>query len=351
WRDRTFKGDRSRFPILADTGFYDVESRGPFQAYEATRQLGSHLLVIGAHDGFVGHMRGPFPQYTRWFDHYVRGIDNGINREPSVSLYLSNGSREQLLGGHYTHLQGRRWPLAHTHWTRLYLSAARSATARSLNDGSLALTRDGASSTQIYPFHPADALASDPHTTAAVAGLGIDQLATVVPQLTRMDVPELTSLTYTTPALEHAVNAVGPASLDVFASSVTTETDLVAVIADVWPDGTAHPVASGQLRTSFPDVDAARSLTDPAGDIVDPYTRFAAKDSAAPGTVREYHVELPPIGNHFAAGHRLRLYVLGTSAYMEPPAPGANTLSIGGGTPSRLLLPTVGTRLAAALAK
>ncbi|MEA2148081.1 MAG: uncharacterized protein QOG59_3668 [Solirubrobacteraceae bacterium] len=341
WLDRTYKGNPANIPVLADTGFYDVESRGPFLAYRATRDQGSHLLVIGAHDGSPAGSGGPFPHYARWFDHFVRGVDNGVDREAPVSLYLSNGSREELLAGHDTHLEGSDWPLPGTRWTRLYLSAAPSGTAHSVNDGTLALGPDPSAATQTYPFHPSNALATDPHTTATVAGLGIDQLATYFPQLTRMDLAEPTSLTYTTVALKTAVNAVGPASLDVFASSTAPETDLVAVVADVWPDGTAHPVATGQLRTSFPGVDLARSLTDPeTGDIVEPYSDFAAKDQALPGTSRQYHVELPPIGNHFAAGHRIRLYVVGTSAYQQPPAPGANTLSIGGITPSRLLLPT-----------
>lgn len=341
WRDRAYRGDASDVPILADTGFYDVEARGPFLAYRATRALGSHLLVIGAHDGSPAGSGGPFPHYARWFDHHVRGIDNGVDREPPVSLYLSNGSREELLAGRFTHLEGDDWPLPGTRWTRLYLSPSRSGTARSLNDGTLALDPAPAGASQTYPFHPSNALATDPHTTATVAGLGIDQLATLLPQLTRMDLAEPTALTYTTPPLKEAVNAVGPASLDVWASSSAPETDLYAVVADVWPDGTAHPVATGQLRTSFPRVDRSRSLKDPAtGDLVEPYADFSAKDPAPPGTVREYHVEMPPIGNRFGAGHRIRLYMLGTSAYMQPPLPAVDTLAIGGATPSRLILPT-----------
>jgi putative CocE/NonD family hydrolase len=341
WQDRTYKGNPANIPVLADTGFYDVESRGPFLAYRATRDVGSHLLVIGAHDGSPAGSGGPFPHYTRWFDHFVRGIDNGADREAPVSLYLSNGSREELLAGHTTHLEGTDWPLPDTKWTRLYLSPAASGTAKSINDGTLALAPDASAATQTYPFHPSNAFATDPHTTAAVAGLGLDQFATFFPQITRMDLAEPTSLTYTTAPLQAAVNAVGPASLDVFASSSAPETHLYAVIADVWLDGTAHPVAVGMLNTSFPGVDRGRSLIDPAtGDLVQPYSDFSAKDSALPGTSREYHVELPPIGNHFATGHRIRLYVVGTSGYQQPAAPGANTLSIGGITPSRLILPS-----------
>jgi uncharacterized protein len=59
-----------------------------------------------------------------------------------------------------------------------------------------------------------------------------------------------------------------------------------------------------------------------------------------PLQTREYHIEFWPIGNHFAAGHRLRVYVLGTSDFMMPYW-GVNAVSIGGATPSRLLLPVL----------
>ena len=35
---------------MAD-GFFDVESRGAFQAFQELRGDGAHLLVVGAHDG------------------------------------------------------------------------------------------------------------------------------------------------------------------------------------------------------------------------------------------------------------------------------------------------------------
>jgi putative CocE/NonD family hydrolase len=349
WNDRVFKGDVNHIPILADDGFYDVESRGAFQAYMNTRQDGSHLLVIGAHDGFTGGTTGAFPQYARWFDHYVRGVDNGVNREPAVNLYLAQGSHEQLINGHFTHVTGSDWPLPGTQWTRLYLSPTASGTTQSINDGSLATHAGAAPVVQRYPFAPSDAYATDTHTTATVSGTGVGQVnmntaATAVPALTDMQAAEPVSLTYTTPPFATPVDAVGPASLDVFLSSTTNPTDIAAVLADVWPDGTAHAVANGQLRTAYPQINAARSQYDPkTGDVVDPYPDFSAQDPAAPLATREYHVEILPIGNHFGAGHRLRLYIVGTSAAMQGAAPGVNSVSVGGVTPSRLLFPTIGS--------
>jgi uncharacterized protein len=113
----------------------------------------------------------------------------------------------------------------------------------------------------------------------------------------------------------------------------------------VWPNGTAYPVATGALRTSYPNVIPQLSLFDARGDIVGPYNNFSVADPAVPGTTREYHVEILPIGNHFAAGHRIRVYILGTPVDQLGAAPGINTVSLGGVTASRLLLPTVGNPL------
>ena len=63
WRERSFPGPKGppTIPILAATGFYDVESRGPFETFQAARGSGSRLLVIGAHDGAAGGTRRRLP--------------------------------------------------------------------------------------------------------------------------------------------------------------------------------------------------------------------------------------------------------------------------------------------------
>ena len=345
WQDRTFKGDRDQIPILADTSFYDVEPRGPFLAFNATEKYGSHLLVCGAHDGFPAGTPGPFPQYLNWFNHYLLGQPLSAANQPVVSLCLSNGSREQFLADNLTKVTGPSWPLPGTQWTRLYLSAAKSGTVASLNDGSLSLEPQS-SAQQSYPFVPSEATETDVHTMGVIAADGLDQAATTLPALTNLSLSGPTSLTYTSPPLQSAINAVGPSSLDVSVASSDPVTDLYVVVADVWPDGAAFPVATGSLRTSYPDLIKPFTLFDAAGDIVDPYTNFSVSDPALPGTTREYHVEIPPIGNHFAAGHRIRVYILGTPFDQLGSLPGLNTVSLGGVTASRLILPTNGSGVA-----
>lgn len=100
--------------------------------------------------------------------------------------------------------------------------------------------------------------------------------------------------------------------------------------------------AAGALRTEYPTIDPSRSLVDRRGQVVDPYNVYSSSDPAAPGQTREYQVELLPMGNQFAVGSRIRVYVLGAPADQSGAPPGVNTVGLGGATPSRLLLPSVG---------
>ena len=274
WQQRTFQGDLDQIPILADTSFYDVEPDGPFAAFNATKQYGSHLLVYGAHDGFPAGLPGPFPQYENWFAHYLLGQSLSADNQPVVSVYLSNGSRAQFLAGNVNHLTGTTWPLAGTNWTDLYLSGAHDASVLSLNSSSLS-PQPAAPGSQLYPFLPSEVTETDLHNTALVDS-ELDELGQALPALNDMALSDLTSLTYTSPALTQPYTMVGPGALDVQVSSSEPVTDIYVVVADVTPGGTAYPVATGALRTSFPDVDPSCSLTDTAGEVVDPCNDYAA---------------------------------------------------------------------------
>lgn len=135
---------------------------------------------------------------------------------------------------------------------------------------------------------------------------------------------------------------MGPASLELVLSSTSPSTDLYAVISDVDEGGVAHPMAAGRLRTAYPGIDRDRSLIDRDGDVVQPYGTYDQPDPAEVGEERRYHVELWPIGNRFRAGHRVRLHVVGVSAYHLPGLPAVNTIRLGEGQ-SRLLLPVLPT--------
>jgi hypothetical protein len=350
WSQRGFRGDVNHLPILMIDGFFDVESRGAFQAYQALKGDGAHLYVVGAHDGAPAGTDGGLGESRGWLDHYVRGIANGVDQHPAAQLWMSNGSRESDLAGKFVRYDASDWPVRSTQWVRLALDPAKSGTANSINDGSLSLTSPAAMTTQSYPALPSDAFNTDPPNTAIVGGDGPNQFANIFPPFTEMALSEPVGLSYTTKPLAQPVMAAGPLDLDLQLSTTAPETAIWAVVCDVWPDGSSHPLMVGRLSTNYPGIDRTKSLVDAAGDVVQPYGVYSQTSPAPVGSSRQYHVEFWPIGNRFEAGHRIRLDIVGASGASKPGAPALNTIQVGGSGGSRLLFPVLpGSDLTAAL--
>lgn len=343
WQQRAMRPlpGPNHFPVLADGSFYDPEPRGAFESVRQLRAAGvpARLITYGAHDGFPKNTLGPFPEFQRWLDHYLLGADNGAEREAAVTLLLGNGGHDAFKNGDYTTLSGDGWPLPGTRWQALFLDPARSGSALSTNDGSLSAKAPPRSATQPYLDLASLPTATDP-TTWTIAAAGAASLFDALPLLTQLNSQEPLALTYTGAPLKSAVNIAGPASLDLYLATALPVDDLYAVLADVWPDGHATAVGVGRLRSAYVGVDRQRSLIDPNGEIVQPYGDYGTVQPAMPLQTREYHIEFWPVGNHYSAGHRLRLYLLGVPLYTVP-VPGLNLVAIGGATPSRLLLPVV----------
>jgi predicted acyl esterase len=351
WQERGFRGDVNHLPILMVDGFFDVESRGAFQAYQALRGDGAHLVVVGAHDGAPAGTDGGVAESRAWLDHYVRGVQNGVEQHPAVQLWMSDGDREDDLGGQFVRYDAADWPVPGTAWVPLALDPAKSGTAHSLNDGTLSLEAPAGEASQAYPAVPTLPSSTDPPNTAIVGGNGVNQLAGFFPPLTEMTLTEPIGLSFTTKALSTPVMAAGPLDLDVRLSSTALETPIWAVVSDVSLDYVAHPLMAGRLLSSYPGIDRGKSLVDPqSGDVVQPYGDYSQADPAAPGRSRLYHVEFWPIGNRFKAGHRIRLDIVGQSAASRPGVPALNTVEVGGASGSRLLFPVLpGSDLRAAL--
>lgn len=317
WRARGFQGDVNHLPILMLDGFFDVESRGAFQAYQALRGDGARLEVIGGHDGAPKGTDGGVSDAQGWFDHYLRGTP--LPAQPRVRLWMSDGDRRTFLGGDFARYDGGDWPVPGTSWRALNLGPG----------GTLTTARPKRAARESYPQVPSLPTTSDPYNTAIV-GL-ID--TTLGEQLGR---------SYTTGPLAAPLLSAGPGAVELRLASTAPQTNIWVLVSDVWPDGTPHPLAAGRLNSDFPRIDPDRSLRDPAtGAIVQPYGRFDRRDPATPGRARLYRVELWPIGNRFGAGHRIRLTVLGSSAASLPSAPALDTITVGGRRGSRLLLPVL----------
>src|SRR5687767_632625 len=134
--------------------FLHVESRGAVQALQELRDDGSHLLVAGAHDGAPLGTDGGVAETKAWFDHFLRGVDNGVETHPTVQLLMSDGDREDFLAGDVVRHDGADWPIPGTSWASLNLDATKSNSAKSLNDGTLTLGPAAKAETQNYPSVP-----------------------------------------------------------------------------------------------------------------------------------------------------------------------------------------------------
>jgi len=341
WQERGFRGDVNHLPILMIDGFFDVESRGAFQAYQRLKGDGAHLFVIGAHDGAPAGTDAGLGEMRAWLDRYVRGVPNGVEDHPRVQLWMSHGARESDLGGDFVRYDASDWPVPGTNWVPLALDPATSGTAHSINDGTLSLAAPAASATQSYPAVVSDTFNSDPPNTAIVGSDGPNQAAGFFPPFTEMTLSEPLGLSYTTAPLKAPVMAAGPLDLDLQLSTTAPETAIWAVVSDVSPDNVAHPLMLGRLSTNYPAIKRRRSLVDANGNVVEPYGVYSQSSPATPGQTRLYHVEFWPIGNRFETGHRIRLDLVGASAASKPNAPALNSVVVGGPHGSRLMFPVL----------
>src|SRR5262249_31312232 len=99
-------------------------------------------------------------------------------------------------------------------------------------------------------------------------------------------------LVYTTPPLEQDVEVTGPITVHLWASSSAVDTDFVARLVDVYPNGYAQNLTDGIIRAR--------------------YRNFASGEAPSliePGHAYEYEIDLWATSNVFKQGHSIRLDV------------------------------------------
>ncbi len=211
----------------------------------------------------------------RWFDHVVKGIDNGIEKEKPVKIFVMgrNEWREE-----------DDWPLARARSTHYYLHSEGSANT---------LSGDGGLSTSAPASEPADKYAYDPADPVPTRGGGLccdnshepsgafDQRSVEA----RRDV-----LVYSTPAFDEDLEVTGPITLELYAGSSAVDTDFTGKLVDVWPNGFAQNLTDGILRARYRHSPEKAELMNP-------------------GEVYKFTIDLVATSNVFLKGHKLRLEI------------------------------------------
>lgn len=273
-----------RAPVLQISGWYD-DSRGPVDYTTALGRVPGHppirlVMGPGAHKG-VDYVAGTFgPQsrvdtrrlQLRWFDHYLLGKDNGVDREPPVDVFVFGDDAWRT---------EQAWPLARAVPTRWYL-ASRGRANTSRGDGVLdTLPPTGA---------PVDTFTYDP---AAPTPYLIDsrELETSLNEdFTALGATRRDALVFTSAPLARPVEVTGPMSATLWAATDARDTDWMVMLLDVFPDGHAERVQDGVARARFRHgYDRAVPLT--------------------PRSVERYDLDLWFTSRVFAPGHRLRVSV------------------------------------------
>jgi putative CocE/NonD family hydrolase len=170
------------------------------------------------------------------------------------------------------------WPLARTAFTPYFLHSGGNAGSDDA-DGSLDTAAPASEPPDRYRYDPDDPV---PTRGGHFVGGGVQDQR---PTLGRSDV-----LVYTGPELEEDLEITGPVSAVLFVATTGTDSDFMAVVSDVRPDGYTQNLVEGAVRGRFRE-----SLTDPTPLV--------------PGRVYELKVDLWATSHVLRAGHRIRVHV------------------------------------------
>jgi putative CocE/NonD family hydrolase len=283
-------------PALNISGWYDIFLWSTFQNYMGMKQRGgteearrNQRLIVGpwTHMNFSGS----FPErefgrgassaaidlpgiHLRWFDRWLKDVDNGIDQEPPVMIFVM-GIDE------WRHESD--WPLPDTQYRPYYLHG--SGGANTLHgDGTLSTEPPGDEPSDVYLYNPLRPVPTVGGQVILPGGNAMGARDQRKVEL-RDDV-----LVYSTPVLEAAVEVTGPIELRLFVASSAPDTDFTGKLVDVYPDGRAIILTEGILRVRY-----RNSFTEP--------------ELLKPSEICELQLNLWATANVFLPGHCIRLEV------------------------------------------
>ena len=256
--------DKITVPFLsaANWGGQGLHPRGNFEGYARAASNDKWLEAHG-----IEHWTHFYTDYglklqKRFFDHFLKGADNGWTKQPRVQLQVRHIDR-------FVERHENEWPIARTRWTKFYLNPADHSLSREPVEISASITYDA---------------------------LG-------------------DGATFVSAPLEHETEITGPLAARLFVSSSTTDADLFLVFRVFTPDmrevvfqgaiDPHTPVAQGWLRASHRKLDPAISKE------YRPYHTHDEYQPLTPGEVVPLEIELWPTSIVVPAGYRVALSVRG----------------------------------------
>jgi hypothetical protein len=329
-----------RIPMYNVGGWYDIFNTGNvynftwLQNHGASGARGNQKLMMGpfghgelsgglaynGEDSLFTIMGGSNPQDIRWFDYWLKGIDNGIMDEPPVDLFMMAAAEKGAYSPKNRHIKAANWPLDFRE-TRYYL-------APGLDLSTKAPTQPDAKTS--YRFDPAN-----PVKTYGGANLTFAR----GPQDQRQVGQRQDYLRFQTPVLDKDVVIAGPVSVDLYAATDGLDTDFEAKLVDVYPDGYEALVLDAPIRARYRH-----------GRMADDVQMMT------PGAPEKMTIDLWNTAITFEKGHRIALHITSsnsprfevnpntgepTGQHTMKPRVAVNTIYFDKDHPSALVLPLV----------
>lgn len=294
--DGPFYRNRSAYWRLADIrvpvysiGAWEkvrLHTRGNLLGFEGIAQVPRKLLMVSGDAQVTFHTEALMLELKRWYDRWLKGIDNGIEREPPVRIYVQGknpGFRFE-----------QEWPIARARVTEFYLT-----------ENGLAPTPATAGGERFIDY---------PNNDFA---------------------REMGSVGFQTSPLESDTEVTGPIKLVLFVSSDQREADIAVTVADRGESGSAIVTRGWQK--------ASQRMLDPTlSTALRPFHPHQSEDPLEPGRIYEVEIEIWPTSWRFARGHRIVLNIAnGDRTHFYGFKTGRDTYHFGGAHASRLLLPVV----------
>jgi uncharacterized protein len=316
------------------------EQLGPRSTYLIERlrsaPLYHSLLANGSH-GLYRYARH-LGRLQAWFDFWLRGIGPDPRTEPAVTVWFEQSHTADTADGSWS-ITLDRWPLEDSQVTPLTLHLA--------PNGALSPTPAPAGSLPDAYFYPGG--------TESRAGADLNTIVGIPTSahdfkndFYAIPAPPGTSLTYVSDPMAVDTVVLGTSRATLFVASTAPDTDFQVSIADVWPNGDVEYVQKGWLRASH------RKLVEPGDVNYSPSIyrpvhthQLADLQPLVPGNVTQIDVEIPPVGQAFRQGHRIRVDVEMPSVlpelwgFLPLPVPAVNFVYHDATHPSAILLPTL----------
>ena len=240
-------------------------------------------------------------EWLRFFDHYLKGIDTGLDQEKRLFYFTIGEERWKVTD---------KWPVAGTRMTSWYFNENNSLTTK-------APIGKSAEDRYVINFDATTGAKNRWHTQ--VGG------EVVYPDRTEEDKK---LLIYTSEPLDADIEITGHPVVSLFVTSTHTDGAFFVYLEEIDENGRVTYLTEGELRALHRRVSGEQSPT----KLPVPYHSYLKKDAMplVPGQIAELKFGLQPISVLVKKGHRLRVAIAGhdKDTFIRIPAEGTPAIAV-----------------------